>query len=290
MRGKRTHQPDPKVPPTLTDGHYKDGKPWETIFTEDEHLDLIYRIDKAGETYRDSPKRVGNAHLLTGLAICGICAHRLGYGRVKKGDKVYARYACKRDPGSLACGGVSIAEDPLDRYVMDMVREFGHLYIKQAEQKRRNLETAIADDGRDLATNEHTLADLTRDRYAPDSPLTDDLYAELRVPLVTRIAELQDKLSRPQAEIERLQPPFSSRGFTAKFGKGVDGRAYLRTVLSAVEINPAKHRGGRFDRTRVKLHWRSGDVTTDTDMRSDEAADDDADIEAWNAMVRGKFD
>jgi len=55
-----------------------------------------------------------------------------------------------------------------------------------------------------------------------------------------------------------------------------------------VEVMPEKHRGGRFDGSRVRLHWLGGTVTTDDDMRSDET-DADAGIEAWNAMARGEF-
>ena len=116
MRGKRTHLGQ------LTDGHYKDGTPWETIFTEDEHIDLIHRINQAGATYRDSPKRKGNAHLLTGLAKCGACGHRLGYGRIKQGEIIRTRYTCQRAPGSHACGKCSIAEQSLDPYVIGLVR------------------------------------------------------------------------------------------------------------------------------------------------------------------------
>jgi DNA invertase Pin-like site-specific DNA recombinase len=284
MRGKRTHQPDPKVPPTLTDGHYKDGTPWEVIFEEGEHLDLIYLIDKAGETYRDSPRRRGNAHLLTGLAKCSLCRHRLGYGRVKKGDTVRARYTCRREPGRTACGGVSIAEEPLDRYVIGAVREFGHLHIEESEQKRRTLEDAIEEDERALGQVEQTLDDLMRDRYSPEHPMTDAQYASLRAPLVARRDELQAKLASPRAELERLPSPWSHRGYqaTVTIPEAVDGRAWLRRYLTQVEIMPARKRGVRFSGTRVRLHWIDGTVTTDDDLKTEE--DDEAQRE-YNRIV-----
>jgi DNA invertase Pin-like site-specific DNA recombinase len=282
MRGKRTHQPDPKLPPTLTDGHYKDGTAWETIFSEDEHLDLIHRINQAGATYRDSGKRKGNGHLLTGLAVCGTCGHRLGYGRIRKAEKVHARYACKRGPGSNACGGVSIAEAPLDTYVIGTVREFGHLYVEQAEQKRRTIEESIAEDERKLASVKQTRRDLRAARYNPDDPMDDSEYAELNAPLLATEAELEERLSQPRAELERLPSPWSGRGPQDIIPQSVDGREWLRKYLTQVEIKPAKHRGGRFDPSRVRLHWIGGTVTTDADMRSEE--DDEAQRE-WNELV-----
>jgi hypothetical protein len=153
-----------------------------------------------------------------------------------------------------------------------------HLWqlLKQAEDRRRTLEEAIEVDERDLEVNERTLADLTRDRYKVDSPLTDKMYAELRAPLVKRIEELTETLSKPRAELERLPSPWSARGYKAitTIPESVDGRAWLRKYLSAVEVMSARHRGGRFDPTRVRLHWLSGDVTTDADLR---ALEEDAD-------------
>jgi site-specific DNA recombinase len=258
LRGKRIHL-----------GQVTDAESdWEPIFSEDEQLDLIHRINKAGDTYRESAQRRGNAHLLTGLAICGTCGCRLGYARFKKPGSqiVRARYACKRAPGSLACGKVGVDEARLDKYVVGSVREFGYLFVVQAEVRRRELEDQMSQDEADLATNEQTLADLMRDRYAPDSPLTDDLYAELRAPLVARIEALKDALSRPRAELEKLPQPSWIRGPLSKLPKGVQGREYLRRYLEAVEVMPARHRGGRFEGGRVKLHWIGGQVTTDADL------------------------
>ncbi len=271
LRGKRTHQPDPGVPAILTDGHFKDGTPWDVVFTEDEHLYLINRINRAGERYRGSSKRKGNQHLLTGLAICGKCGHRLGYGRIKgKGansPKVYPRYTCQRAPGSLACGNLSVAEDSLDRYVVSHVREFGHNFVELAEDRRRAIEDVIAQDEQDLATCRHSLADLARERYSPNSPITDELYAELQPPLVDRIASLTEKLSRPRAELEALPVgPKWVRGRLSQIPKDVDGREYLRSFLKAVEVMPAEKQGGRFDGSRVVLHWIGGDVTHDEDV------------------------
>jgi hypothetical protein len=124
----------------------------------------------------------------------------------------------------------------------------------------------MSQDEADLATNEQTLADLTRDRYAPDSPLTDDLYAELRAPLVARIEALKDALSRPRAELAKLPEPSWIRGPLSKLPEGVQSREYLRRYLEAVEVMPARHRGGRFEGGRVKLHWIGGQVTTDADL------------------------
>jgi hypothetical protein len=162
------------------------------------------------------------------------------------------------------------------------VREFGHLHIEESEQKRRTLEEAIEEDERALAQVEQTLDDLMRDRYSPEHPMTDAQYASLRAPLVARRDELQAKLASPRAELERLPSPWSGRGPQDIIPQSVDGREWLRKYLTQVEIKPAKHRGGRFDPSRVRLHWIGGTVTTDADMRSEE--DDEAQRE-WNASA-----
>jgi DNA invertase Pin-like site-specific DNA recombinase len=256
LRGKRTHLGQI----TEIDGN------WEAIFTEDEQLALIAKIIASAETYRSSGQRVGNKHLLTGLAICGLCGGRMGYNRSKKGDVRHPRYQCIRAPGSKGCGRLSVDEAKLDTYVIASVREFGGHFVTQAEARRRELVDQMAQDEIDLATNEQTLADLTRDRYAPDSPLTDDVYAELRAPLIERIDTLKDRLSRPRAELEKLPEPSWIRTGLSKLPEGVDGREYLRGFLKHVEILPARKRGVRFSGDRVRLHWLSGDVTTDADL------------------------
>jgi hypothetical protein len=212
----------------------------------------------------------------------------MGYARSKKPgtEIIRTRYACKRGPGSVACGKVGVDEGRLNSYVIGMVREFGHLFVVQAEARRRELEDQMAQDEADLATNEQILADLMRDRYKPDSRLTDDLVAELRGPLVARIEELKDALSRPRAELERLPQPSFMRGRQDVIPHGVDGRAYLRKYLESVEVMPAKAKGVRFSGGRVKLHWLGGQVTTDEDLSLiDSAAEDDAAQISWNEMM-----
>ena len=59
------------------------------------------------------------------------------------------------------------------------------------------------------------------------------------------ITELEAKLSQPRAELEQLPKPSFNRGRLDVIPKGVDGREWLRKYLTAVEVKPAKHRGGR---------------------------------------------
>jgi site-specific DNA recombinase len=280
LRGKRIYGG------RLIEGRNADGTPWPLIFTEEEHLEIIRMLDNARERYSNSDKRKGNAHLLTGLAVCGTCGHRLSYKTISRKSNSYRYYVCQSGPGMKACGGIGITMDALDTYVIGNVREFGHLYVEQAEQKRRKIEDEIAADERDLEVNERTLAELTRDRYAVDSPLSDRMYAELWAPLVKRIEELTEKLSRPRAELERLPQPSWMRTPLDKLPMGIDGRTHLRKYLDQVEIMPANHRGGRFDPTRVRLHWIGGTVTTHADMRSPE--DDEAQRE-YNRLVEAEF-
>jgi hypothetical protein len=113
------------------------------------------------------------------------------------------------------------------------------------------------------------------------------MYAELRAPLVARIAKLQERLAQPHEELEKLpQQSFLRGAFWTRLPTDVDGREWLRRYLQAVEIMPARHRGGKFDQTRIRLHWLGGSVTDDADMRTE---DDDRELEEaqrqWNAFL-----
>src|SRR5664280_1132925 len=112
LRGKRIYGG------RLIAGKNADGTPWPTIFTEAEHLDLINRLDNARDNYRNSERRKGNAHLLTGLAVCGKCGHRLAYKLITRRSGTYSYYMCRSGPGSKACGGIGVAMDALDTYVI----------------------------------------------------------------------------------------------------------------------------------------------------------------------------
>ena len=271
LRAKRIHLGQ------LTDGD------WPAIFTEDEQLTLIAKINASAETYRSSTQRVGNQHLLTGLAICGICGGRLGYNRSRSrtGDVVHPRYQCVRAPGGKGCGSVSVDEAKVDTYVIGIVREFGHMFMEHADVRRRELVDQMAQDQIDLVTNEQSLADLFRDRYAPDSPLSDDLYADLRTTLLERISNLRQALSQPAAELEQLPKSSWERGPLTKLPQGVEGREWLRYYLKAVEIMPARKRGVRFDGSRVRLHWVDGRITNDDDYDLKSGPGDTWDTPAW---------
>jgi transcriptional regulator with XRE-family HTH domain len=104
--------------------------------------------------------------------------------------------------------------------------------VEQAEQKRRTLEDATAEDERKLATVRQTRRELRAARYNPDDPMDDSEYAELNAPLLATEAELEERLSQPRAELERLPSPWSIRGYkaTTTIPESVDGRAWLRKL------------------------------------------------------------
>jgi len=265
LRAKRIYQPDKNVPALYFDGN------WEPIFTEQDHLVLIDRINRAGKTYREHPRRVGNHHLLTGLAICGICGHKMAYNRSrsKTGDVVRPRYQCKRAPGSTGCGKVSVDEASLDRYVIGCVREFGGYFVMQAEERRRELVDQISADQAELEDIQRRYDQLQHDYYFDSKrPMSEKVYSALTSKMLARMDELKEALSRPQAELDRLpqSKPSWIRGSQSKMPEGIEGREYLRRFLKAVEVLPARKRGVRFEGGRVKLHWIGGQVTTDADL------------------------
>ena len=62
--------------------------------------------------------RNGFVHLLSGLAYCGVCGNRLGYGSVKNpGGSRFPKYACRSGETTAHCGKIGISMRSADAEV-----------------------------------------------------------------------------------------------------------------------------------------------------------------------------
>ena len=253
---------------------------WKPIFSGPEHLKIISGLNGA-KSYRNSPDRVVNQHLLTGLAICGVCGQKLGYGRTKKKNgKIIPRYSCQPAPGTGKCGKISVSEERLDQYVVNAIRDIGDWQVEIAKPRQLSLADEIQALKTELADTDEVLNDLMDYRFKvrPDR-MTEPEFAERSEPLFERIDQLTADLNRHESQLDSI--PVNRVGLAFRKGsqrrlKGSieDQRKFLRQYLSSVIVNPAKDRGGRFDGTRIELMWLTGVTTTDADLPDLE--DDDA--------------
>jgi hypothetical protein len=240
---------------------------WVPILKEDEQLNLF---DNLSENYSTSPDRKKNRHLLTGLLVCGVCGVKMGYGppfKDKAGRRI-TRYQCRKQPGSVACGHIAMVEGSLDKYVEEVVAEFGVYFAKSASTVLTQTTLTVGILTAELDQQRKTLTELQAERYSATSRMAKDVYDRLRGPMTDRIAELEESLNVATGKAERLsQVPTAVRGLPKLTGTVEVKRAELHKVLDKIAINPSAVRGGnRFKHERVVFHWKSGDVTTSKDL------------------------
>lgn len=242
LRGYREHKGD----------LYKGD--WKPIFEESEHLELVALL---ADGHR-RPTRVGKAHLLTGLAVCGKCGEKLGYAKfTQKNGEVFTRYACKRQPGSSACGGVAVTERTVDdlvvaRYIA-MVR--GYVRNRPEPARKEEIDRLRAD----ISNDKQALEDLVTERYIKRT-LPEEHYARARLTLEASIGENEVYLAlllKPSAvtvdwrteDVESLEEAWRKYDIELH-------RDLLREAISKVVVKPVAHRGGnKFDPDRIEIIW-----------------------------------
>lgn len=227
---------------------------WEPVLSEAEHLALLEVLD---DPRRLSARRSMTRHLLTGVAVCGLCGGRLKYMvMTNRNGSRFPRYQCVRAPGVVNCGRVAASMAALDKHVS------------------ARLLAAIADgtqeepQGPDDDTREHFAALLAADRRAMEEltqarffhrSIGDAEYAATRSALAERISATEAELSRLDGTPEAVDVPSTHEELSAWWRSAavVDRRKVLAVNVERVVLNPARHRGGnRFDPNRVEIVWR----------------------------------
>ena len=226
----------------------------EHIFaTAQERLDAHHPLKLA-------PRLANSSVLLTGLAVCQKCGGRMKV-RTSKGNR-YRYYVCARacDEGKARCDGVRIPRDDLDTIVLDnfcdqvlapeRVSEIASSLLARAAGKNQALKDSI----RALEREQREVGKKLDNLY---SAISDGV--ELDGSLKAKIASLQDRreqLIRLQTiKRNRLDAPLSripatkaedfSNAIRARLldrSKPEFARAYLRMMISSVEVGPSEIR------------------------------------------------
>jgi site-specific DNA recombinase len=233
----------------LKDGTLKEGT-WPPLVDRRTWERAQHTLDSRQRTGRRDSTR----YLLSGgLAVCGRCGNALTGHR-----RHYRRYECRpaADGRSFDGCGVSIVADPVEDHVRDVVL---------AALDPALLGRLLAD-RRDTGQDSDVLArlgDLEReldalaDDYA-DGRLTRHAYLKAADRLEARSRKLKASLSRDTApdvlagvdtDPETLRARWDAASVSWR-------RAFTETLLEAVEVAPARWRGGRLDLDRVSFRWR----------------------------------
>ncbi|MGO9028746.1 MAG: recombinase family protein [Acidimicrobiales bacterium] len=258
---------------------------WKGILTLDQHLAV-----RAALARPPAQRRAVRRHLLTGRIECGLCGGPLKtMGWRMKNGRTFPRYQCVKQPGAKNCGGVATSKDSLDRYVVEQVLDFladSHL---KALSSDKELFSRLQ---KDLAADEASVSELTRDRYVTRT-IDDRAYRLALGELNERIERLHDQVEAMARQRDALSPIPVQKGNRDELQSWwdtapiEDRRAAIAESVYKVIIHPAKVRGGnKFDTSRVEIRWR-----WDLYVRASEAAwDSMSDEEKEEAQREAELD
>ncbi len=199
------------------------------------------------------PREIGRPvqRLLSGgFAYCGRCGRPMQAARDERQGR---RYACIAGPGTGRCGGISVAAEPLERYVSDamlVALEGSPLPAQPAPDTAALVEAAYSlRSDLDALAEDHGAGRITRAEWlAARQGLASRLnQAERRladavvVPLISGLPDSAEAVREAWPELE-----VAAR------------RRVLSALLDCVIVSPARVRGRpHFDANRVRLVWRA---------------------------------
>lgn len=226
---------------------------WEPIL-DDELYTAVHRA-AAGKTRGGTSQQP--AHLLTGLATCGVCRQKLSVRKFHSGGGgVFPRLCCVREPGKDACGRLAVTEAGADRVVVAKL-----LARIDAAPQRPGIDTEAI--GRQLAEDRQALDELVRERFVRRT-ISQEIFEATNAELTARIDEAQRDLDSSLAQGVRMSVGALTKHATVLGAEAqwkvmdiAKKRSLLQAHIEAVVIHPAKHRGGNvFQDERVEVLWR----------------------------------
>jgi DNA invertase Pin-like site-specific DNA recombinase len=257
VNGKRVHRPGnhfgraPRTGPgTVTDGL------WEPIL--DDETFAAVRAILTDPVRRTNQKGDGRnlKHLLSGLAVCGLCGARMKAARgiVRKDGTRNVRYACIPD-GVHGCGHAARSMAPVDDYVRaqvaDWLRPDGP-YDRYVEQLRsggagaRARRTAI----------DHEMNILKARLKGIEQSLARGLDPEVAQGAIERIRADQDTLRAERDQLKAAAAAKTKRPPTAEQRQAwtvAQEREWLRQFVDHVVIRPAGQGRRLFDGSTVDV-------------------------------------
>lgn len=186
----------------------------------------------------------GRKYLLSGIVRCSRCSTLLVGNADRRWNTFH--YHCP-SPTNGGCGKVSVSGPKTDRLVTDLVLH----YLDEREVQR---DAAPWPGEPELSAITARIGEMM-DRYADG-----DLSGDVVFPTVTKLETQATRLRAEQREWLREQVAITHRPTNAtESWRDLDTdqqRSLMQSVLHAVIVRSAAHRGGRFDPDRIEPVWR----------------------------------
>jgi DNA invertase Pin-like site-specific DNA recombinase len=223
---------------------------WPAILVEDtwKAVGAALRVERA------TPGRPA-VYLLTGVAVCGLCATRMTGNRTSTGVRIYR---CPPEQSSShGCGRVGRDAAKLETHVRDRVID-----ALAGPRLAAALATVAADDQTtrtvlgELDRLEGRLAELQHD-YAVEGLHTKPEFVRLKQTLTGRIANVKRQL-----DMTRRHPisslPADVEGLIGWWEQAQidDQRAVVQVLVEQITVLPTVRGGRTFDPTRIQITWR----------------------------------
>jgi len=193
-------------------------------------------------------------NLLHGFIWCGRCGQRMfGVATAQRGKR-RRRYECRRDGHGLgACAAVSVEAGPVEAYVTGLL--FGAAQgADLGEVRRARREGDVTALSTRLSEDEDLLTELAQDMA--ERRITRAEWFAARGPIEDRITETRKALAKlaPDDPIPANLADVEGRWDDLSFDQK---RALIGLFIDKVVVDPARHRGGRFEPSRVRVEWRN---------------------------------
>lgn len=228
-----------------TDSGTLEPGPWRAVIDEATHHRLTAYAER--QKSRGRQTRAGRRHLLTGIAVCGVCGGRMQGGPTTSGP----RYVC----ANPTCRKVTIAMRPVDEVITNRIftvidrRDFGRR-LGRAQGRP----AALDEERRRLLERLDTLADMLA-----QGELDRTGYARARKNVQAQLEALRDRDREASATtpLDRW-----TRGGLREAWAGLtldQRRGIITALVDRIVITPAKRMGHIFDPTRIvipKDAWR----------------------------------
>lgn len=244
--GYRVHGDDPLV----------DGTTWERIV--DRGAWDAARVILTDPARRTSPVQAERrSHLLSGIAVCGVCGGpiRVGKGSTRNGvsKSVYRCNGRTGDGRVSAC--VVRVQAGVDEYVTDLV--VGRLARADATELLRRDDTDDHAAARDALEALKERARIAAIDYA-DGAMTRDQFAAFNKRSTANIEAAEARVPAPRPNTTALADLVAAPDAAAAWNAAdiAVRRAIVDAVLS-VTILPGRRGSKGFDKTAVRIEWRS---------------------------------
>lgn len=231
LAGWRIHQG--KIA-TGRDGQSVRGQ-WEPVLDQ-ATFDAVVAALNPAESRSRVPRKNARHYLMTGTLRCGVCGSVM-YGNAAK----YPTYRCSDDVHTVA-----VSVGPVDKLVTGLVlRKLADFTVDEPAPE--------FDGSARLTEVEGDIARLMASFTARE------LSAEVVFPAVAQLEQQRDELRSKKRRIEAAGAGPDYRGVDQAAWERMSvsaRRGVVESLLDAVLVRPAIHKGNQFDASRIEFVWR----------------------------------